>query len=49
MGTVIVLVVLVVIVAAIVYTMVNIHAVEIVVIVEAATRIGGINAEILFM
>lgn len=29
--------------------MANIHAEEIVVIVEAATRIGGINAEILFM
>jgi hypothetical protein len=29
--------------------MANTPAVEIVVIVEAATRIGGINAEILFM
>ena len=29
--------------------MANIHAVEIVVIEEVATRIGGINAEILFM
>ena len=49
MGTVIVLVPLLCIQWLKVRRMANIHAVEIVVIVEAATRIGGINAEILFM